>query len=85
SRGLDNTLGTSTNRDMIIKEIFAERRRELVGEGWHWYDQIRQNRILRNDPSFNTLLDQDGIYWPIAQEVLNRNPLIVQNTYWSGN
>ncbi|TXI33188.1 MAG: RagB/SusD family nutrient uptake outer membrane protein [Niabella sp.] len=84
SRGLDNVLGTSTNRNDIIKEIFAERRRELVGEGWHWYDQIRQNRILRNNPVFNNLLDQGGIYWPIAQEVINRNPAIVQNTYWTG-
>ncbi|MGE9313762.1 RagB/SusD family nutrient uptake outer membrane protein [Niabella sp. CJ426] len=82
SRGLDNLLGTSTNRNDIIKEIFAERRREFAGEGWRWYDQIRQNRLLRNDTAFNKLLDEGGIYWPIAQAVLDRNPKLVQNTYW---
>lgn len=82
SRGLDNVLGTSTYRDEIIKEIFAERRREFAGEGWHWYDQVRKNRLLRNDPVFNKLLDEKGIYWPIAQTVLDKNPRLVQNNYW---
>ncbi|HRN47900.1 MAG TPA: RagB/SusD family nutrient uptake outer membrane protein, partial [Niabella sp.] len=84
SRGLDNVLGTSSDRDAIITEIFAERRRELAGEGWRWYDQVRENRLLRNNPAFNTLLDKGGIYWPIAQEVRDRNPQIVQNSYWTG-
>lgn len=84
SRGLDNVLGTSSDRDAIITEIFAERRRELAGEGWRWYDQVRENRLLRNNPAFNALLDKGGIYWPIAQEVRDRNPQIVQNSYWAG-
>lgn len=66
----------------LLTEVFAERRRELLGEGWRWYDLIRFNRLKRNNPAFNTLLDQGGIYWPIAQEVLDRNPQLVQNAYW---
>jgi starch-binding outer membrane protein, SusD/RagB family len=66
----------------LLKEIFAERRRELMGEGWRWYDQVRYNRLKRNNPSFNELLDKGGIYWPISDEVINRNPKIVQNSYW---
>ena len=66
----------------LLTEIFAERRKELMGEGWRWYDQVRFNRLKRNNPQFNELLNRDGIYWPIAQEVLNRNPKLVQNTYW---
>jgi len=66
----------------LITEIFAERRRELMGEGWRWYDQVRYNKLKRNDPDFNALIDNGGIYWPIAQEVLSRNSKLEQNTYW---
>lgn len=77
-----NTIGSSISSSNLLSEIFAERRRELMGEGWRWYDLIRYNRLTRNDPAFNELLDRGGIYWPIAQDVLNRNAKIVQNTYW---
>jgi starch-binding outer membrane protein, SusD/RagB family len=66
----------------LLTEIFAERRRELMGEGWRWYDLVRFNRLKRTNPAFNQLIDRGGIYWPIAQEVLNRNSKITQNTYW---
>lgn len=62
--------------------IFAERRRELMGEGWRWWDQVRYNKITRDNPLFNKLIDEGGIYWPIAQDVLNRNQKIIPNTYW---
>ncbi len=66
----------------LIDNIFQERRREFMGEGWHWYDQIRYNRIKRNNSAFDKLIDQGGIYWPIAQRVLDHNDLIEQNNYW---
>ncbi|MGN6162967.1 MAG: RagB/SusD family nutrient uptake outer membrane protein, partial [Flavisolibacter sp.] len=80
NRGVSSFLG-GPDKDLIT-EIFAERRKELLGEGWRWYDLIRFNRLKRNNPSFNALLDQGGIYWPIAQEVLDRNPNLIQNAYW---
>ena len=80
NRGLDPfTVGGAVD---LIDEIFQERRRELLGEGWRWYDQVRYNRIKRNDPEFNKLIDEGGIYWPLAQEVLDRNPNLTQNSYW---
>jgi hypothetical protein len=80
NRGVNSiSAGAATD---IIKEVFDERRRELMGEGWRWYDLVRYNRLKRNNPAFNALLDNGGIYWPIAQDVLNRNPNLVQNSYW---
>ncbi|MBS1495418.1 MAG: RagB/SusD family nutrient uptake outer membrane protein [Bacteroidetes bacterium] len=80
NRGI-NSISPGPNVD-IVDEVFAERRRELMGEGWRWYDLVRYNKIKRNNAAFNELLDKGGIYWPIAQDVINRNPKIVQNAYW---
>ncbi|MDB5143638.1 MAG: RagB/SusD family nutrient uptake outer membrane protein [Mucilaginibacter sp.] len=66
----------------IVDAIFAERRRELLGEGWRWYDLIRYNRIRQNNPAFNALIQNGGIYWPIAANVLSANNLVQQNPYW---
>ncbi len=68
----------------LIDAIFAERRRELMGEGWRWWDRVRYNRIKRNNSLFNELIDEGGIYWPVAEDVLNRNANITQNPYWQG-
>ncbi|GHE23383.1 RagB/SusD family nutrient uptake outer membrane protein [Sphingobacterium griseoflavum] len=66
----------------LVDEIFAERRRELMGEGWRWYDQVRHARIKRNNPTVNTLIEEGGIFWPISGEVLQRNRKLIQNAYW---
>lgn len=78
-RGLSRYLSSDGN---LIDNIFQERRRELMGEGWRWYDRVRYNRIKRNNPNFNQLLDQGGIYWPVAEKVLGTNELLTQNKYW---
>lgn len=66
----------------LIEEIFNERRRELMGEGWRWYDQIRLNKLRAVNPAMQELIAKDGIYWPIASDVLEKNSALVQNTYW---
>lgn len=66
----------------LIDAIFRERRKELMGEGWRWFDLIRYNKIKQNDPAFMTLINNGGIYWPVADEVITQNPLITQNPYW---
>jgi hypothetical protein len=59
-----------------------ERRRELMGEGWRWYDQIRFAKIKKNNPTLNTLIENGGIFWPISADVLSRNSKLKQNSYW---
>ncbi|SEW22053.1 Starch-binding associating with outer membrane [Chitinophaga sp. YR573] len=66
----------------LIDAIFRERRKELMGEGWRWFDLIRYNKIKQNDPAFLQLIASGGIYWPVADEIITQNPLIKQNPYW---
>ncbi len=66
----------------LLREILNERKRELMGEGWSFYDQVRFNRIETLDPAFKELMDKGGIYWPISKTVLSNNAKIQQNEYW---
>lgn len=79
SRGIVDA--TAKGKD-LIDEIFAERRRELMGEGWRWYDQVRYARLRPGKSTITPLLNNGGIYWPLADEVLSANPQLVQNPYW---
>ena len=79
ARGLPRYTGSNSG---LIDAIFKERKRELIGEGWNWYDQVRYNRIKRNNTAFNKLISTNGIFWPIAEDVLSRNSLLVQNEFW---
>ena len=82
---------TSATPD-IIAAIFQERRRELMGEGWRWYDIVRYNRIKNPQGVFSTkngtpmtfkqFENAGGIYWPVSQDVINANSSITQNPYW---
>ena len=86
SRGLKelsfrNDLGNS--REKLLEEIFKERRREMIGEGTAWYDLIRRQKLLGDNPEMQRLIDNGGIYWPISTKVLANNPAIIQNSYWT--
>lgn len=66
----------------LLAAIFDERRKELMGEGWRWFDLIRRERLLNDNPVMRELIEREGIYWPIASEVLSANKSLTQNKYW---
>ncbi|RFS22061.1 RagB/SusD family nutrient uptake outer membrane protein [Chitinophaga silvatica] len=66
----------------LIDAIFKERRKELMGEGWRWFDLIRYHKLKYDDAAFLKLIREGGIYWPIADDVLSQNKLISQQPYW---
>lgn len=80
NRGVTNYSVITTTP--LIDEIFNERRRELMGEGWRWYDQIRLNKLKPVNQEIVHLIQQGGIYWPISSEVLRKNRELVQNEFW---
>ncbi|WP_300597399.1 RagB/SusD family nutrient uptake outer membrane protein [Niabella sp.] len=81
SRGA-NTYSATKDGD-LLEAIFKERRRELIGEAWRWYDQVRYYKLRRNNAGFNKLIDEGGIYCPVSKAVLASNPSIQQYPYWT--
>jgi hypothetical protein len=69
------------NKERVIQAVFNERRRELMGEGWRWYDLIREQKLLKKDPALEELIIKGGIYWPVDEDIFI-NSLISQNSYW---
>jgi len=66
----------------VLDAIFLERQKEFMGEGMHFYDQVRYNKLRQNNAKFTNLINTGGIYWPISRELLDQNPLLKQNSYW---
>ncbi|MFY0254529.1 RagB/SusD family nutrient uptake outer membrane protein [Chitinophaga sp. 30R24] len=80
-RSLKNINATLSGED-LLDAILLERRRELIGEGWYWYDLMHFKRI----PQFTHLTQADvekgAAYWPLSQEALSNNPSLTQNSFW---
>ncbi len=88
ARGLDQVSyqrNFGNNPDKLLDAVFAERRRELIGEGQRWYDLIRRQKIRKDNPALLRLIEEGGIYWPVSEEVIRQNPSIEQNPYWKNH
>ncbi|WP_214225109.1 RagB/SusD family nutrient uptake outer membrane protein [Pedobacter sp. B4-66] len=73
---------SSERSGSLINAIFNERNKEFMGEGYRWFDLVRYNKIVQRDPKFTELINTGGIYWPVAQALIDQNPELVQNSYW---
>ena len=51
------------DRMKVLDEVFNERRRELIGEGWRWYDQIRRQKLIRDNKTLLDMIETGKIYW----------------------
>lgn len=77
----------SKDPEMLRKEIFRERERELFGEGVRYFDVVR-NGYFREElqGNYTTLTDEDvangALYLPVHQSSFLKNVYMKQNTYW---
>jgi starch-binding outer membrane protein, SusD/RagB family len=79
---------TSSNKEDALKLILDERRRELFGRGYRWFDQKRLNKESAYAETVTrvfkgvtyTLVPNDNHYvYAIAEKYINLNPEIEQN------
>lgn len=80
------TLYTGAGGQPLQDAVFAERAKELMGEGHYYYDLIRTGRVM--DPRWDyypltqTQFNERGWTWPLDPTVQNQNPYIQLNSYW---
>jgi hypothetical protein len=79
ARGLPQVDETLTDKTVIRDLILDDRQFELIGEGHRYWDLVRNNVVLQVMEPINGMNDPKRIFWPIAQNVLNRNAGIIQN------
>ena len=78
-RGLADYSGSV---DDLGTAILQERRRELLGEGWRWYDLIRFGRVNAYTGITDADIQQGALFWPLAKDVLTGNPKVEQSPFW---
>jgi hypothetical protein len=80
-RYIDN-VPTDLTKEEVLDEILAERRRELIGEGWRWYDLVSFGKV----PAYSRFSEADvqngAGYWPLSKNTMNLNPQLSQYSFW---
>jgi hypothetical protein len=76
ARGLNKHVDESIRNKTKVRDIILTARQfELFAEGHRFFDLVRNGVAVSKLP---TLKDSLSIYWPVSQNVLNRNPDIQQ-------
>ena len=74
------------NGQALKDAIFLEREKELMGEGWLWYDLVRTKRVMDQQWTENYLTPREfearAWTWPIPSTAIHNNPLVKQTPYW---
>lgn len=80
-RYVDEVPATATE-EQVLDLILEERRRELIGEGWRWYDLMSFGKV----PAYTKLTAADvqngAAYWPLSKNTIGLNPQLTQYSYW---
>lgn len=73
--------------DDLRQAVYLEEARELMGEGLFYFDLIRTGRVMDQKWCYTPLTDDQfargGWTWPLASSVMDNNPLMTLNNYWS--
>jgi len=62
--------------------ILHERSVELCFEGHRWFDLVRTGKAISTMGPINGLSNEANLVWPIHQNALNKNPNLVQNSFY---
>lgn len=84
--GIANLVPSLSQLD-FREAIFIERRKELYGEGFSWFDMRRFNKfsLLSNTGrNFVGSIDEHLNYYPIYNAEIVNNPKVTQNPGWPG-
>ncbi|MBO9732173.1 MAG: RagB/SusD family nutrient uptake outer membrane protein [Chitinophaga sp.] len=81
SRSLKN-VNAALSGEALLDAILLERRRELMGEGWYWYDLVHFKRIPQYTRLTAADVEKGAAFWPLSQEALSNNPALTQNNFW---
>ncbi len=71
-RYIEEVPATAT-KEQLLDLILEERRRELIGEGWRWFDLMSFDKV----PAYSRLQQMcrmAGAYWPMSKSTLGLNP-----------
>lgn len=75
------------NKQNFREAVFIERRKELYGEGFSWFDLKRFNKfdlLKATGRDFMTPIDAHLNYFPIYKTELDNNANVTQNPGWPG-
>ena len=76
-RGLGNVSPTPTTEEQLLDAVIAERRVELFGEGFRWFDLVRTGKYV------DTVgLEEKYTVFPLPQREIDLNTKLIQNDLW---
>jgi len=79
-------LFTRDDAPVVIEEVLAERRRELIGEFQRSFDLVRLGRLHEFNSYISAQAEKDGAgFFPVSDEAFNNNPNMTQTYYWQFN